>query len=534
MTPDAMHATDLHQHIQTALDLTQPKSGAYCMPDHSATPVGPCAVVIFGAAGDLTKRKLLPSLYNLAACRLLPDSFAIVGFARTEMDTAAYREKLRQDLAAHATSEVDPALVQHLVERSYYVSGSFEDPEAYERLAEMLRHVDQTHGTLGNYLHYLAIAPNYFAEAARQLYHAGLVRERDAQWRRVIVEKPLGTDFESAQALNAELRKVLTESQTYRIDHYLGKETVQNLLVFRFGNGMFEPTWNRRYIDHVQITVAESLGVEARGGYYDEAGALRDMIPNHMLQLLSLCAMEPPTSFAAEAVREEKAKVLRSIQPLSGERVLTHAVRGQYGPGRVGTETVPGYRQEQRVKERSNTETYAALRLSIDNWRWADVPFYLRTGKRLAARTSEIAIQFRRPPLTLFRDTPVEKLAPNQLIVRIQPEEGISLRFGAKVPGPSVRVGPVAMDFRYRDHFGLTPSTGYETLLYDCMKGDATLFQRADTIEAGWGIVTPVLEVWKALPARNFANYAAGSQGPVEADELLARDGRKWRTIEQP
>jgi glucose-6-phosphate 1-dehydrogenase len=529
-----MHATDLQQNIQTALDLTQQKPGSYCLPGQVADPVGPCAIVIFGAAGDLTKRKLLPSLYNLAACRLLPDAFAIVGFARAEMSTDAYREKLRQDLAAHATSEVDPALVQQLVDRSYYVTGNFEDPAAYERLAQTLRQVDQSHGTRSNYLHYLAIAPSYFAEVARQLERAGLVREGAEQWRRVIVEKPHGTDLESAQALNAELRKALTESQTYRIDHYLGKETVQNILVFRFANGMFEPTWNRRYIDHVQITVAESLGVEGRGGYYDEAGALRDMIPNHMLQLLSLMAMEPPTSFAAEAVREEKAKVLRSIAPLSGEKVLTHAVRGQYGDGQVGGERVPAYRREERVAPRSNTETYAALRLQIDNWRWADVPFYLRTGKRLAARSSEIAIQFRRPPLTLFRDTPVEKLTPNQLVVRIQPEEGIALNFGAKIPGPAVRVGSVAMDFRYRDHFGQTASTGYETLLYDCMKGDATLFQRADTIEAGWGIVTPVLEVWKALPARNFPNYAAGSQGPADADELLARDGRKWRKIEAP
>jgi glucose-6-phosphate 1-dehydrogenase len=530
-----MQATDLQHNIQAALELTQPKAGgSYCLPDHQAEPVGPCAIVIFGAAGDLTKRKLLPALYNLAACRLLPESFSIIGVARSEMDTATFREKLRQDLASHATSEVDPALVNKLAERASYVSGNFEDPATYQRLGETLRRVDQEHGTQGNYLHYLAIAPNYFAEVTRQLGAAGLVREEHGRWRRVIIEKPLGTDLESAQALNIELAKTLAESQTYRIDHYLGKETVQNILVFRFANGMFEPIWNRRYIDHVQITVAESLGVENRGGYYEEAGALRDMIPNHMLQLLALMAMEPPTSFAAEAVREEKSKVLRSIPPLSGEKVLTNAVRGQYGEGQLGGERVLGYRHEQRVNARSNTETYAAMRLSIDNWRWADVPFYLRTGKRLGARMSEIAIQFRRPPLTLFRDTPVEKLTPNQLVVRIQPEEGISLRFGAKMPGPSVRVGSVAMDFHYRDHFGVTPSTGYETLLYDCMKGDATLFQRADTIEAGWGIVTPILELWKALPARNFPNYAAGSQGPVEADELLARENRKWRRIESP
>jgi glucose-6-phosphate 1-dehydrogenase len=349
----------------------------------------------------------------------------------------------------------------------------------------------------------------------------------------VIIEKPFGTDVESARELNAKLRCVLRENQIYRIDHYLGKETVQNILVFRFANGMFEPIWNRQYIDNVQITVAESIGVESRGGYYDTAGALRDMVPNHLLQLLALVAMEPPTSFEAEAVREEKAKVLRAIQPLSPERVLTDTVRGQYGEGYVDGKKAAAYRSEERVPPKSHTETFTAMKLMVDNWRFADVPFYLRTGKRMARRVSEIAIQFRRPPLLLFRNTPVEHLSRNVLVIRVQPDEGITLRFGAKIPGPSVRMSNVAMDFRYKDHFKQAPSTGYETLIYDCIQGDPTLFQRADTVELGWAIVNPMLEVWSALPPRNFPNYSSGSWGPKEADELLEREGRKWRKIEE-
>ncbi len=321
----------------------------------------------------------------------------------------------------------------------------------------------------------------------------------------------------------------MAENQVYRIDHYLGKETVQNILVFRFSNGIFEPVWNRRYIDHVQITVAETLGVEQRGGYYDHAGALRDMVPNHILQLVTLTAMEPPISFHADAVRDEQAKILHAIQPLAPEDVLTRAVRGQYGEGEIDGQGVPPYRAEANVAPDSNTETFVALKLSIDNWRWADVPFYIRTGKRMAKRVTEIAIQFRRAPFVLFRDTPVERLSPNLLVLHIQPDEGISLRFGAKVPGISVDIGPVNMEFRYSDYFGNEPSTGYERLLYDCMTGDATLFQRGDMVEAGWSVVQPALDVWKALPPRHFPNYAAGSWGPKESDELMARDKRAWR-----
>ncbi len=350
---------------------------------------------------------------------------------------------------------------------------------------------------------------------------------------RVIVEKPFGHDIDSARSLNQRLLKVANEKQIYRIDHYLGKETVQNILAFRFANGIFEPIWNRRYIDHVQITVAETVGVESRGSYYDTAGALRDMVPNHIMQLISLTSMEPPISFQADAVRDEQAKILHAIQPLSSEEVLTRTVRGQYGPGVEDSHRVPAYRSEPDVPPDSRTETFVAMKLAIDNWRWADVPFYLRTGKRLAAQTTQIVIQFRRAPFVLFRDTPVENLMPNQLILHIQPEEGIALQFAAKVPGPIMRLGAVDMNFKYADYFGTQPSTGYERLLHDCMIGDATLFQRADMVEAGWCVVSPALDVWKALPPRNFPNYPSGSWGPKDADELLERDGRHWRNFDR-
>jgi glucose-6-phosphate 1-dehydrogenase len=373
------------------------------------------------------------------------------------------------------------------------------------------------------------VAPRYFGEIVRQLGAAGLAKEENGQWRRVIIEKPFGRDLESARALNAEVRQVLKEHQIYRIDHYLGKETVQNLMVFRFGNSIFEPIWNRRYIDHVQITAAETVGVETRGGYYDSSGALRDMVPNHLFQLLSLTAMEPPISFSANAVRDEQAKVLNAIAPITPEDVLSRTVRGQYGEGMVDKQRVPAYRAEANVPPESATETFVALKLTLDNWRWADVPFYLRTGKRLAGRATEIAIQFRRAPFMLFRKTGMGDLTTNQLVIRVQPSEGISLRFGAKVPGPIMRQGAVEMDFCYADYFGSSPSTGYERLLYDCMIGDQTLFQRADMVEAGWNVVTPILDVWRALAPRSFPNYAAGTWGPKEADDLMARDGRAWR-----
>jgi glucose-6-phosphate 1-dehydrogenase len=377
-------------------------------------------------------------------------------------------------------------------------------------------------------LYYLATAPRFFTPTVDQLGQAGLVIEEDDSWRRVIFEKPFGSDYDSAKALNRDIKRVLAERQVYRIDHYLGKETVQNILVFRFANGIFEPLWNHRYIDHVQITVAENLGVEDRGGYYDKSGAMRDMVPNHIFQLITLTTMEPPVSFDADAVRDEQAKALRSLTPLTPEEVLQATVRGQYGEGSIDGEAVAGYRQEKDVPADSTTETFVAMKMTLDNWRWAGVPIYLRTGKRLPMRATEIVIQFCRAPFMLFRKTDVGRLPPSRLILRLQPDEGISLSFGAKVPGPIVKIGDVNMDFKYKDYFGTTPSTGYERLLYDCMLGDATLFQRADMTEQSWKVVAPIMDVWKALPPRDFPNYAAGTWGPKAADELLSRDGRKW------
>ncbi len=495
-------------------------------------PGDPCVMTIFGASGDLTKRKLIPALYNLARENFLSKEFAVVGFARRDMTSETFREKITQDIKEFVTGQLDPDLWHWFARRLYYVAGDLQDGNAYQRLRALLAQIDKDHGTRGNYFYYLATAPEFFAPVVQQLGAAGLMHEDNHQWRRVIIEKPFGHDLDSARALNQEIRTVLPERQIYRIDHYLGKETVQNILVFRFANGIFEPIWNRRYIDHVQITAAESVGVEERGGYYDGAGALRDMVPNHLMQLLTLTAMEPPTSFEADAVRDEQTKILRAIQPLTPEEVISRTVRGQYGSGTVKGERVPAYRAEPRVAPDSATETFVVMKLSIDNWRWADVPFYLRTGKSLPKRATEITIQFKRAPFILFRKTAVDRLTPNQMILHLQPDEGISLRFDAKVPGPVVRLGAVNMDFRYADYFGSTPSTGYERLMYDCMIGDATLFQRADMVEAGWSVVAPILDVWKALPPRQFPNYAAGTWGPKEADELLERDGRQWRRID--
>ncbi len=491
----------------------------------------PCVMVIFGATGDLTKRKLFPALYNLAKGNLLSREFSIVCTGRNDLTSEAFREQISAEMKTFATSEVTPETWDWFLPRIHYVRGDVTNPESYQKLKEVITLADQTHNAHGNYFFYLAISPDFFGETIKQLGAAGLTREENGQWRRVIIEKPFGRDLESAHALNAEIKQSLTERQIYRIDHYLGKETVQNIMVFRFGNGIFEPIWNRRYIDHVQITAAETVGVEKRGGYYESSGALRDMVPNHLFQLVSLTAMEPPISFDANAVRDEQAKVLHAIQPIPPEDVLKRAVRGQYGDGGIKGERAPAYRAEQQVEPNSTTETFVALKLMIDNWRWAGVPFYLRTGKRLPKRVTEVSIQFKSAPLTLFRDTPVERLRTNRLVIHIQPDEGISLRFGAKIPGPIMRLGAVEMDFNYVDYFGAMSSTGYERLLYDCMTGDATLFQRADMVEAGWRVIEPVLDVWKALPPRAFPNYAAGSWGPKDSDEMLERDGREWLNI---
>jgi glucose-6-phosphate 1-dehydrogenase len=496
-------------------------------------PGDPCIMVIFGAAGDLTRRKLIPSLYNLAKQQLLSREFAVVGVSHGDMSDQDFQQWFTDDIKHYAGNEADQDLIEWFLRRVYYIKAEFGDKNVYPKLKDFLGKTDKEHSTHGNYLFYLATAPAFFGPLVENLAAVDLMQENGQNWRRVIIEKPFGHDLESAKALNQQLLKVAAEKQIYRIDHYLGKETVQNILAFRFANGIFEPIWNRRYIDHVQISVSETVGVEQRGSYYDHAGALRDMVPNHIMQLISLTSMEPPVSFQADAVRDEQGKILHAIQPLSSEEVLTRTVRGQYGPGVIGAQRVPGYREEEDVPPDSKTETFVAMKLAIDNWRWADVPFYLRTGKRLPAQNTHIVIQFRRAPFVLFRDTPVENLMPNQLVLHIQPEEGISLQFAAKVPGPIMRLGAVDMNFEYADYFGTQPSTGYERLLHDCMIGDATLFQRADMVEAGWCVVSPALDVWKALPPRNFPNYPAGTWGPKEADELLERDGRHWRNFEK-
>jgi len=506
------------------------------MPDtkqRKGRPADPCVMVIFGAGGDLTQRKLVPALYNLARAQLLSREFAIVGISHSKMSTEDFRNKVSEDMKHYAGADIDADIAEWFLKRLYYITADFGDKNVYDQLKTFLEKVDKDHSTHGNYFFYLATAPSFFGPIVEQLAAAGLMEENDSHWRRVVVEKPFGHDLDSARALNAQMLQVVGEKQIYRIDHYLGKETVQNILAFRFANGIFEPIWNRRYIDHVQISVSETVGVEQRGSYYDTAGALRDMVPNHIMQLISLTAMEPPISFHANAVRDEQAKILHAIQPISAEEVLTKTVRGQYGSGAIGEEHVPGYREEKDVPAESRTETFVAMKLLIDNWRWADVPFYLRTGKRLAAQNTHIVIQFRRAPFVLFRDTPVENLMPNQLVLHIQPEEGISLQFAAKVPGPIMRLGAVDMNFEYADYFGTQPSTGYERLLHDCMIGDQTLFQRADMVEAGWCVVSPLLDLWKALPPRAFPNYAAGTWGPKDAEELLERDGRHWRNFEK-
>jgi len=491
----------------------------------------PCVMVIFGASGDLTKRKLIPALYNLAKDNLLSRDFALVGVARNEMNSEQFRDLINKEIGDFATTKLDPQQWEWLSQRIHYVSGDFDDPNVYQTLDNLLKSLDKQFGTRGNYFYYLATAPAFFATIVKRLGNAGLVSEEQG-WRRVIIEKPFGRDLGSAKALNREIGKVLHEKQIYRIDHYLGKETVQNIMVFRFANGIFEPIWNRRYIDHVQITVGETVGVEQRGMYYDTAGTLRDMVPNHIFQLISLTAMETPVSFDADVVRDEQAKILKALTPMTDEEVLTRTVRGQYGEGSVKGRKINAYRNEPMVPPDSRTETFVAMKLFIDNWRWADVPFYLRTGKALPKRTTEITIQFKRAPFMLFRKTAVEKLEPNRLTLHLQPDEGISLSFGAKIPGPVVQIGGVNMNFNYTDYFNATPQTGYERLFYDCMLGDATLFQRSDMVEAAWNVVAPVLDVWEALPPRRFPNYAAGTWGPLESDELLAKDGRHWCVTE--
>jgi glucose-6-phosphate 1-dehydrogenase len=500
------------------------------MSEQNQKTAEPCVMVIFGATGDLTKRKLFPALYNLAKQGFLPENFAIVGVGRQELASTDFCKKIITDLKEFVGKSPDKDLIKWFEERTYYTGGDFDDDKVlFKDLKNLLGEICEKHQIPANFFYYMAIPPSLFANVAGKIVKNGLGKEENGNWRRFIFEKPFGTDFESAKNLNTDLLKILEERQIYRIDHYLGKETVQNILVFRFGNSIFEPIWNRNFVDHIQITVAEQLGVENRAGYYEKAGALRDMIPNHIFQLVTLTAMEPPVSFEADAVRDEQAKILAAIQPFTPEDVLHKAVRGQYGAGKIDGKEVPAYRNEADVAPNSNTETFAAMKLQIDNWRWAGVPFYVRTGKRMPGKHSEIVVQFKKAPFVLFRDTSIEKLTTNRIVIHIQPDEGITLHFGAKVPGPIVNMGAVDMDFNYIDHFGETISTGYERLLFDCMIGDATLFQRADMVEASWQIVSPVLDVWQAIPARGFPNYEAGTWGPKEADALIQECGAKWK-----
>ncbi len=498
-----------------------------------AKPAGPCCMVIFGAAGDLTKRLVVPSLYNLACANLLPKEFTLVGVDLTAEDVDHWKQNLTEMLGQfvnqHAadSGSLNEAAWKSITDKLVYVQGDLNNQASYETLKAKLLEVDHS----GNYLFYLAVADRFFGTTIEHLAQAGLMKEENDHWRRVVVEKPFGHDLASAKALNAQILKVIDEKQIYRIDHFLGKETVQNIMMFRFSNGMFEPIWNRDRIDHVQITVAETVGVEKRGKFYEKTGALRDMVPNHVFQLLAMTAMEAPNTLSADAVRSEKAKAIEAIRIVAVDQVPNFAVRGQYGRGWINDQNVPEYREEPDVAPESPVETYAAMKLCIDNWRWGGVPFYIRTGKRMRMRKTSIAIRFKEPPSVLLRDMNVRKASPNWLLLRIQPDEGMSLEFGAKVPGPTMQIGDVRMDFKYQDYFGTAPATGYETLIYDVMLGDATLFQRADNIESGWAVVQPVLDYWGNNKPNDFPNYRCGSEGPVSADQLLERDGREWRHI---
>lgn len=494
----------------------------------------PCVMVIFGATGDLTSRKLLPALYNLNKEGLLPAHFACVGFARREKSNEDFRKEMQDGVNQFSrTKPIDNEIWNTFSEQLYYHSSEFHEDEGYQRLSDLLKSLDSKYGTKGNRVFYLSTPPSYFPVIIEKLHQHNLIYkpgEVQDKWSRVIIEKPFGHDLDSANALQKEISKYLDEGQIYRIDHYLGKETVQNLLVFRFSNPLFEAIWNNRHIDNVQITVAEEIGIGSRGRFFEEAGILRDIVQNHMMQLLSLVCMEPPNSSKADAIHNEKVKVVESIRPFPKDKFDEYIVRGQYGPGFVNGQSVLGYRQEQNVAPDSSVETYAALELFIDNWRWFGVPFYLRAGKRLPKRSTEIAITFKPVPSFFFQEMG-KRIEQNVLVIRIQPDEGISLKFNCKVPGINSPIQPVKMDFQYGAYFGSAPPEAYERLILDCMSGDNTLFARADEVLASWKLFTPVLKYWQENKPENFPNYASGTWGPEAADKLLARDGRKWRLI---
>ncbi|GAA4328595.1 glucose-6-phosphate dehydrogenase [Pigmentiphaga soli] len=492
----------------------------------------PCTFVIFGATGDLTRRLLMPALYNLTRDGLLHDDFSVLGIGHRPWDDNQFRGCLDQMMEelhpphAEGGPSFDAGIWRNLLSRTFYLVGDFEDAATYRALAQRL----ERPATGGSAVFYLAVSPGYFEPVVSRLSAAGLLEQGGPRWRRIVIEKPFGRDLPSARELNQSILRVADESQIFRIDHFLGKETVQNIMVSRFANSVFESNWNRQYIDHIQITAAESIGVERRSAFYEQTGALRDMVPNHLFQLLAMVAMEPPNSFAADAVRTEKEKLLEAIHAQTPDQALANSVRGQYRAGYVNGRLVRGYREEEGVAPDSHTETYVALKLSIDNWRWAGVPFYLRTGKALARRTTQIVIRFKDAGHMLFRRSASDKPPANTLVLQIQPDEGLFFHFEAKVPGPRIRTRPVSMDFRYADHFQVAPSTGYETLIYDCMTGDATLFQRAADIELAWKAVLPFQDAWADGEGRIY-EYEAGSHGPEQAIELLARDGRRWQPL---
>jgi glucose-6-phosphate 1-dehydrogenase len=499
-------------------------------PSRGSIPPGdPCILVIFGASGDLTKRLLMPALLNLASDGILPRRFGLIGVARSEMTSEQFRERMTTDIKSFTTrTPFDSKTWDWLVSRLHYTEGTYEDPATYQRLAALFKKLDGDYNAEGNLFIYLATPPSLFGTISEKVFEAGIMK-REKGWTRLIVEKPFGHDLASAVELNSSMKKHWKEEQLYRVDHYLGKETVQNILAFRFSNGIFEPIWNQAHIDHIQITVSETVGVEGRGGYYDRTGVLRDMIQNHMFQMLAYLCMEPPSSFKPDAIRNEKVKVLESIRIMKPEDVLRNTVRGQYGPGAKPDGTpVPGYRQEPGVDPKSSTETFAAVRLFVDNWRWEGVPIYLRSGKALWKRGTEIIIQFHKAPDVIFRDTPSETLESNRLIFHIQPDQGIEFRFHAKTPGPTMSLQPVNMRFDYKEAFEAQRGTGYEVMFYSCMIGDATLFSRTDLVETAWQIAQPILDVWASMAPEDFPNYPAGSWGPKAAYDLLARDGRQW------
>ena len=492
----------------------------------------PCNIVFFGASGDLTKRMLMPAVYNLRLGDILPTNFGIVGFSRSPKSHYDFREEMKSSIDTFSrTGPTKDPLWTDFANRLHYVQGSFDDVEAFKALRAQLEDNDEKFGTQGNRLYYLSTPPSVFASIIQQLAAAGLgPKDQTKGWSRIIIEKPFGTDLESARALQLEVTKVFREKTVYRIDHYLGKESVQDIMALRFANVMFEPIWNRRYVDNIQITAAETVGVEGRGGYYESAGALKDMIQNHVINMLALVAMEPPISPAADHVRDEKFKVLSALRPIKAEDVAKFTARGQYGPGLIEGKPVPGYREEPSVDPQSTTETYACVKFHIDNWRWADVPFYLRSGKRLAHKHSEIAVTFRGLPHRIFGESG-DQIENNTLVMKIQPDEGVSIRFNAKVPGPKMHIRGVTMDFNYGTGFGVTSAPAYERLIGDALRGDATLFTRWDAVEQAWLAVVPVMERWSEARTIDFPNYLAGSQGPQNADALLVADGREWRRI---